>query len=427
MITFNNFTWRKKWINSTESPFSILEKFKMANNINKKELHQTFALQGEGLMKFNSKLSKWNLLTLEAYDDTKFKSIMGFSLVSLNIANINRLLTPLDIKGMHYTDFFYGELRYCEECLSKGYHSLIHQFLFTNLCPFHQYKLCRQCPKCNLSIKYETQDNKPFRCICGHNFLIEENKEFFHYWGRDVEIVDSQFTRYLQSNSIKLIYFDSTNITKKDLSIDLRLLNLLHTHNSNFSIIKKSQQNININTIDSYQKIYYISKVIFKSIARHLRKRLCKNHRKCINQYVKNSPKINFCPYALAYVEWRKEVEGLSSHSKVDNKYRKDIKNTIGELNCYFISDNESMIRLYNYCKSVWNEIGNNHLVVEKLIAIHLGKLLISRFNKYLYYFKDSKKNEHYRNIDFVNPVIIHQIISIKGYSKIFTNEMSYE
>ena len=43
-------------------------------------------------------------------------------------------------------------LRYCLSCMTKGFHSPIHQLLFIEFCPFHGTPLNDGCPACGKSI-----------------------------------------------------------------------------------------------------------------------------------------------------------------------------------------------------------------------------------------------------------------------------------
>lgn len=66
-------------------------------------------------------------------------------------------------------------IRYCLSCLSKGYHSPIHQLLFIKYCPYHHRILQEGCPVCKQPISIQIENNnikKPFQCTsCNKRIL----------------------------------------------------------------------------------------------------------------------------------------------------------------------------------------------------------------------------------------------------------------
>lgn len=65
--------------------------------------------------------------------------------------------------------------------------------------------------------------------------------------------------------------------------------------------------------------IYQSNKNTFYAIAKHLRHTILKGHTACIRKLGLFEEK---CPYAFAYVNWRKFIEGHTNWWQVDNRYR---------------------------------------------------------------------------------------------------------
>ena len=67
-----------------------------------------------------------------------------------------------------------GHLRYCPDCLSIGYHSMVFQHWALGSCPLHGVRLLERCPNCSEPIKITGAliSRDPFACPrCGHFFL----------------------------------------------------------------------------------------------------------------------------------------------------------------------------------------------------------------------------------------------------------------
>ncbi|MBT2765912.1 hypothetical protein J7E85_32910, partial [Paenibacillus sp. ISL-20] len=77
-------TWNRSWINELESPWSIFEKVKFANNASTKELFELFG--NDVIKNKKSRIGKknHNLYSLSAFDDESFKKYLGFSLKAYN-------------------------------------------------------------------------------------------------------------------------------------------------------------------------------------------------------------------------------------------------------------------------------------------------------------------------------------------------------
>lgn len=63
-----------------------------------------------------------------------------------------------------------SELRFCPRCMSRGYHSVVHQFGGIHFCPVHDCCLENRCRCCGSSNEYLIKASlldAPFKCQIG--------------------------------------------------------------------------------------------------------------------------------------------------------------------------------------------------------------------------------------------------------------------
>ena len=71
------------------------------------------------------------------------------------------------------------ELRFCEDCLSVGFHSPVYQVRYVQRCPIHNADLRSRCPQCGRKISMSCSNNAlahAYACQCGHSFLMDVAK-----------------------------------------------------------------------------------------------------------------------------------------------------------------------------------------------------------------------------------------------------------
>lgn len=68
------------------------------------------------------------------------------------------------------------EFRYCPRCLRQGYHTLLHQLPWVNMCPWHDEGLRTDCNKCGnpACVAADWTPGENLRCTCGENLLITD-------------------------------------------------------------------------------------------------------------------------------------------------------------------------------------------------------------------------------------------------------------
>ncbi|WP_243300262.1 hypothetical protein [Bacillus litorisediminis] len=301
---------------------------------------------------------KWlkDLISLDQFDEHLLANAIG-PLKQWNNENILSLTTHLPKRG----EYFYGELRYCKTCMKNGFHSLFHQFTLLSICPFHPKKQLRKgCPKCRASFYYEFSDrNKkgPFQCICGHWFCnFKMDKPFFMSWKFPRKIENSNFKKWLvyndrETSDVLLIdpYKDSNSY---DQILDFYVSSIegfevpnsttINSHSKIMNIQCRKKESTHLSPIMieevNSDEIYRITKSVFKSVARHIRKKYLKEHKDCVRHYRRMSQtrkdiedSLGFyeevCPYSYAYIHWRAQMEQWENFWRVDDHKLKHFRN----------------------------------------------------------------------------------------------------
>ncbi len=122
----------------------------------------------------NARLS---LYFLNSIDETSLEMILGYNLKANERYLLDKCLSALP---HHISEYVSITWRYCPTCISKGYHSTLHQILFFDRCFLHGDKLESECPSCGLDRTYiiEPSYEEPFRCECGFSYLASEKDDF---------------------------------------------------------------------------------------------------------------------------------------------------------------------------------------------------------------------------------------------------------
>ncbi|TVY02170.1 hypothetical protein [Cohnella terricola] len=358
------YSWDSSWLKPYESEWSIFEKFKYANTANMKDILTTFG--GEAI---SAKLSKpiypseWvtELSNMNQLSDEKLSDVFGvdFKLIIATQKKTIHILSQPTLRDNLY---------YCKKCLKYGYHSLFHQFKLVHYCPFHpNEKLLNYCPGCNMAIKYNLSDKtKGFECSCGHTFM-NTKENYCLLWNKYKPVpVDQTIIKWLSLVSVEREVLNSfilpkridpetkPNLMKYLLSIIDPNNNTKHNLNAHTATANPkvmSQENLSneyaeVMSIKHYDdryrikdklekkvftEIYDSTKLTYNAVSSHLLKTVLRKHKSCIKRFFNFDVDVEpICPYAYAYVHWRKHIEGLYRFQDVDS-YR--IVNTKLEYN----------------------------------------------------------------------------------------------
>ena len=223
------FTWNPQWITPYESPWSVINKFMLANSIT-----------GYDAAKVLTTMQKRVVETYRnQYIDTNIVS--NYQLNSLRLCTDNQTLleygkntTDYLLKAFKdYTDKRIGfnkisnilthkYLRFCPECMKKGEHKIYHQFTFLDKCLNHNVKLIEKCPFCNEPIQYLIDFKASlhsYQCTHCNQYLFKEPLEnALEFWLSDLTD-EERFTPANNLQYIPLLLSYNYNNTLTDQSI----------------------------------------------------------------------------------------------------------------------------------------------------------------------------------------------------------------
>ncbi len=178
-----NVIWEEGWNHDYISPWCIFEWFKKSNFATNRDILETYGIE-EAKTKRSKRSSrelwcfKWVNKTLLA------ESVFGKALFSPVDSFVNRFIKPvnsgydiLQPDNIYNPKYYFirQQLVFCPECMKIGFHSLFHQFVLLDSCPFHGIKLQQYCPRCHSASMYELSSYTPragvFSCRCGHVYV----------------------------------------------------------------------------------------------------------------------------------------------------------------------------------------------------------------------------------------------------------------
>lgn len=408
------YTWNRDWIWPYESPWGIIEKFKLANSAQDKDI-----LELLGTDNVRNKTKKFytfrerDLISLEGLDGEKLIEILGFNIKEIYRNNRDAIIGAMP-KFDNNDLYFDKYLKVCPECIKFGYHSIFHQLTFISECPFHGSKLINECPDCKRIIVYQLNDrytSSPFVCLCGYSYInMSMFREYIRAWYQmhGIKIVTEKINHWLDINKDHIgklnhsFFFKSIAKHRFNSMIDY-CMSILDTtyHIENikhviitfkiappfyFSEKKKVRQSIENFQAESYKA--YIT--IFRSIARHIRRKYLKMHRSCIKSlisrpYLENATDIPVCPYAYAYIMWRKEIEGYRKFSDVQNKVKPKLNYKETKIGRHIICFSDELQELlYEWIKYPKTDAFSLDDTFKWIIGRSIGFLLYHRFINYL-------------------------------------------
>lgn len=326
-------TWDNNWINLYESPWSILEKIKYANEVTIDDLVEVlgvnpsleensnvFSTCAELIKQIELQLN--DAITANFYEDTQ-QALGSF----FNEKDLAKYFRPF--------------VTYCPICIKEGYHSIYHQLIFKNECFIHHVPLKIGCPNCGWKIPFNKPANrlKGFTCICYYNYLSKSSfTEVLTSWNdfssnqyslsdllSNQELEKHSYLYYL-APAVKHLQLDDTN-KESIISKDIRTLAHAAIQIKTFSCTATTAA---IEKDLDYLYTLYIN--AYKAIAKHLR-----NMTPSINKYVSHLKSIelllkhnlgnnsNYTYQSIsvegfAYLMWRTDVEGHHSYSSVHSR-----------------------------------------------------------------------------------------------------------
>jgi hypothetical protein len=176
--------WRREWILSYESPWSIIEKIKSANLVSTRQFLQAFGTERAQKNKvgFLSKQLR-ELFHLEGLNHILLNETLSYSLFEHNKKFIKRITHPLPTY-IKRKDLLRNSLTYCKQCLNQGHHSLFASIFNSLQMSFHLDKLEEVCFHCHKQIPYSIglikRRGEPFPPICPYAYAYVFWKESFY-------------------------------------------------------------------------------------------------------------------------------------------------------------------------------------------------------------------------------------------------------
>ncbi len=169
--------WRKDWLIEHESAFSLFSKFALLNCVTAREIAQALVSRKCGRKTTLAKNPNIDLRDGSLFDINELLAIFRIKpAVAKSIFLYNLLPTAAEKSS--------DELRWCQLCLGRGYHTPALQMDLTTHCPIHGIALISACPRCNFSIPYRLSSpvlRNPFECPqCGLDFAPAMRYERAH-------------------------------------------------------------------------------------------------------------------------------------------------------------------------------------------------------------------------------------------------------
>lgn len=145
------YVFRRSWLYPHESLISILWKFEMGNALAGVVVARTMGLDVDP---YEGVVPRQGLV-----DVTRLQASLGLPAELLRAG----LLDPVGRRL--YTDVF----RYCRRCLTRHYHSVVHQLEKLDQCPAHRCKLETKCWRCRRETPYRVNVQLlEARFLCAH-------------------------------------------------------------------------------------------------------------------------------------------------------------------------------------------------------------------------------------------------------------------
>lgn len=282
-------TWSNNWISEDESIWSILMKFKIANEINNIYLKRSYV----------SSLPK------QYFFENLFPYTINYHALSkqLNINLIQYFTSQIERWGLHnlesmtFNNIIAKSFRYCTQCIQSCYHSTLHQLNIFEFCPYHRTEpLLNTCKNCKavLSLESVFSERSFYKCVCG-NYLVEDQL-FYTLQRKWQETALMIFEQRLFSPK-QLVFYNKTVSLRGKQSPFFDLLNCV-------AIIKLNKNKVGGKTASKDLR------AIYKAFLRRIRGQ-CR--RKCLKSYYKMGRLAYLCNHCKSYLKLRYQFEEIKS------------------------------------------------------------------------------------------------------------------
>lgn len=184
--------WRAEWVHPHESVLSIIEKIKIANQIESIDIIRTLGIDIVRDQKSITQSPKYlDLYTMYGFDNETFNHFVNFSIQGQR--DFIKKVCKSSYTRNKPLDHFSKYLNYCEECLHYNFHSILHQLLFISRCPYHDEIIRNTCVECKQVILYSFRYGCHFQCSwCG--YILTKDSSWDN-WNKKFEIKKDHFNR----------------------------------------------------------------------------------------------------------------------------------------------------------------------------------------------------------------------------------------
>ena len=380
------YCWRPNLVFPYESLWSLLQKFALWNVCSISAIVRHFGKSNSRLK--GGSLQNLNVLIKLYLDKEKLRQKLPISEGTVNKSVAQYYLLPKEIP------FFVSPvLRFCPACISVGYHSIYHQFLFFEKCPIHNILHETKCRYCGSFIETNfnaTNFKKPYSCpTCLESLLSYK--------------LSSLGNRFIsaKNNLEKIEKILVTRRRKYPKTMDLRLWSLSEKDNSTLkeilfkiysfwsTVYIKGLNNTNLdesnrNGVILFQKRtlqhnnhlqFEFEVPLYKSFNRNLRQLLLRWHAQCFLtmkseelDFLRNGLEIEskICPLVLAYIYWRRYWE--QDDQVLFPGRRSSLKKPF------------QFLSIKSYCYSIDNWVGS-HIFIRELKATFIESIYKVRQN----------------------------------------------
>jgi hypothetical protein len=349
LVKTTGFCWNKEWCRPYESPWSLFEKLKFANQASNRDILSIIGSQFTiDKRTYNVTKRERNLTTLNGFNSDKLRDIFGVSPEAEMESFFQRFVSILPSAKNSLQEQMKQDLAYCTLCMKQGYHSFIHQLSFIDSCPFHNRKLRSKCAKCEATIPYLLNHAKviePYQCPRCNTYLYEPTSNFVKEWRVNNQRIRNRTIKSwisindAERDDIAALIMPYSKINQTKLARILKVVGrTVSTTDQYHRVIKSSNRLMKydnhlkeyINACQTYNEtnilhvvtntnraIHKSTEDIVRSISKYVRRSLISHHLTCIKSAQRgfSAPQ---CPYAFAYLHWKKSVEYRRSIGQVD-------------------------------------------------------------------------------------------------------------
>ena len=156
----SEYSWYASWTTGCDSIYALLCKFAWLNGLSARDVANLFV---------SSRCGRKGVLVQQLNLDLREPDVFDLPKIAQLCHTTELAVSAAFVRGK-YTESLAEtcpDLRYCPECLERGFHSALFQLAFVPRCPIHHGALKRQCGHCAGAIPYRLSSSllrKPFAC-----------------------------------------------------------------------------------------------------------------------------------------------------------------------------------------------------------------------------------------------------------------------